>query len=263
MFGRTPPIWVPASSAAAVAGLNPYKSAAEAFVAVWRSSDPQGFSVCRAGLGAAGCTTAAEILALGEAAVDPAVWAKALKSTANCRAGCAGEAGTMARALPGKTITDCNADMMIWRDPGKPFAFRGYVDGICEGRVVEAKTRASSRIFGRAQPPTYDVVQCHVYMAMTGTTEATFVEAHGDQTKVTPIPFDAALWERVLAACDRFARAVRRVIETWTDDEKRALLRDREAGFSKAMLDHAGRPQEEGDAPDARPHASGGAGEIG
>ena len=188
MFGRTPPIWLPASSAAAVAGLNPYKSAAETFVAVWRNCDPQSFAECREGLGAAGCTTAEEIVALGEAAVDPALWTKAVKSVANCRAGCAGEASTMARALPNKTITDCNAEMMIWREPNRPFAFRGYVDGICEGRVVEAKTRASAHIFDRKDPPTYDVVQCHVYMMMTSTREATFVEARGDKTKVCPSP---------------------------------------------------------------------------
>ena len=170
----------------------------------------------------------------------------------------------MARALPNKTITDCNAEMMIWREPNRPFAFRGYVDGICEGRVVEAKTRASAHIFDRKDPPTYDVVQCHVYMMMTSTREATFVEAHGDKTKVTAIPFDTDLWARVLAACDRFARAVRVVAETWTNDEKRALLRDREAGFQRALaaLGTAGGPEKQGGTPDARAHTGGGAEDI-
>ena len=234
-FGRDPPVWLPASAAAAAAGMNPYHSRTEAFVAAWRNRDPQAFAACREGLGVEGCTTAEEILALGEAADDPGVWAKAQKSVANCHRGRTGEADTMARALPGKEITDGNTDMMILREPGRTFAFRGYVDGICEGRVVEAKTRASPHIFRRKEPPEYDVVQCLVYMKMTDTDEAIFVESHGEETKVTMIPFDEALWERVVGACDHVARAVQLVTTTWGEAEKRELLRDRDAGVERAL----------------------------
>lgn len=90
----------------------------------------------------------------------------------------------------------------------------GIIDGRKGDSIIEIKNR-QRRLFGKV--PTYEHIQCQVYMKLTGVRKCTLIEQYGQESKSYPLEFSDALWEiEILPALRQFAS---RLIEIPLDDE--------------------------------------------
>lgn len=90
----------------------------------------------------------------------------------------------------------------------------GIIDGRRGDSIVEIKNR-QRRLFGKV--PTYEYVQCQVYMKLTGVRKCIFIESFGDVSKEYTLEFSDAFWElEILPSLRTFAHEL---IEAPFDDE--------------------------------------------
>ena len=85
---------------------------------------------------------------------------------------------------------------------GQRVAIKGRVDGMADDAttVVEVKYRTRGLL---RYVPMHELVQCHLYMYLTGTTRAHLVESHASDIWVHRLQFDAVIWDCVLRRIDR------------------------------------------------------------
>ncbi len=90
----------------------------------------------------------------------------------------------------------------------------GIIDGRRGDSIVEIKNR-QRRLFNKV--PTYEYVQCQVYMKLTGTHKCILIESFSGTSKEHPLEFSDAFWElEILPALRQFAHEL---IELPLDDE--------------------------------------------
>lgn len=80
----------------------------------------------------------------------------------------------------------------------------GIIDGRRGDSIVEIKNR-QRRLFHKV--PTYEYVQCQVYMKLTGTHKCVLIESFEGASKEHPLEFSDAFWElEILPSLRQFAQ---------------------------------------------------------
>lgn len=75
---------------------------------------------------------------------------------------------------------------------GLGFELCGYVDGVCDDHVVEVKNRMK-RLFSAI--PTYEMVQMHAYMVLTGKKKCRWVQRFCQEQESRTVEWDGAWWD--------------------------------------------------------------------
>ena len=95
---------------------------------------------------------------------------------------------------------------------GRVCEIAGRLDGICEEKniVIEHKYRVHGLLH---YVPYHEVVQCQLYMFLTGIRQAHLVETFGNRIKVHELVFSTEIWARIIEAlmCGRRLNQIRRV----------------------------------------------------
>ena len=87
---------------------------------------------------------------------------------------------------------------------GKVVILGGRVDGLSDdGRLVEIKNR-QRRFFNSV--PLYEKVQVLAYMVLTGSPQCELVERFDNEFKVTVVPFDETLWDKIVFEMLNFSK---------------------------------------------------------
>lgn len=94
---------------------------------------------------------------------------------------------------------------------GKKMLLGGKVDGVTEDNIlVEVKNR-QYRLF--PDIPTYEKIQVHVYMYLTGISECYVVQYYKERESRWLIEFDEEFWKPVLEKLTAFAEKVSRLVK--------------------------------------------------
>ena len=122
------------------------------------------------------------------------------------------ETGRRVQQRNGRTY---EREVLSLRDGSLRVHLRGRVDGLLDGRVVEAKQRRA-RLFGCV--PAYERVQLHCYMFLTSTTSSTLRETFDDQCAEHEVRFDDEFWEECV---EKLGRYVEREVPSGGEDPLR------------------------------------------
>ena len=95
----------------------------------------------------------------------------------------------------------------------------GYVDGVCDDHVVEVKNRMK-RLFSHI--PTYELVQMHAYMLLTGKTKCRWVQRYCQQQDARMVEWNGTWWDNEVLP--PLHAAVARYRELMADDGAQAAL---------------------------------------
>lgn len=114
----------------------------------------------------------------------------------------------------------------------------GKIDGVGANRVpIELKSR--TRKFGVA---VYDAIQLHVYMYAMGAQRGYVGETLDGQCRLTLIPFDQTLWDRVCAALAKIKEQLQTSRPTIVETAKRIARGQKQLGDAQTMQKFLGQP---------------------
>ena len=236
-------IWYRASEVAAVLGIHGFESPVKTFKRLWKDMD--GVAYCVATSEAkksnpvAGCIDHRDVLRRNfqcPGKVCTELVEKAKMSERNCHAGRVCESSDIDtfEAQTWTRVGQRNSKMLRYLHGDGTWGIRGRVDGRTEnGGILESKRRTSRHVFDRPSIPSYDRIQCMVYMKLADSEHASLVEHFGygssQECRHRRILWNATEWQEVIVpGLVRFACAVRQFCSR-TDNDKAAWLAKDEA----------------------------------